>query len=163
MVSANRPSLTVSDTPVLNRMQLNQQVTSNLNWTEEIGQLMSRLPDQDPTTPEVYISIDAEVLTSTPLTDKEIVASVQRTGIDDSEDEEEETYESACVPNILPSSAMQAVACLRNFVLQQQNSQDMLRHINRLEIFVEDVTTNSHRQATITEFFTKKCLAPLLF
>ncbi|GFO20636.1 hypothetical protein PoB_004714100 [Plakobranchus ocellatus] len=99
MVSANRPSLTVSDTPVLNRMQMNQQVTSNLNWTEEIGQLMSRLPDQDPTTPEDYISIDAEVLTSAPLTDKEIVASVQRTGIDDSEDEEEETDETAFSPH----------------------------------------------------------------
>ncbi|GFN77920.1 tigger transposable element-derived protein 4-like [Plakobranchus ocellatus] len=117
---------------------------------------MSRLPDQDPTTLEDYISIDAEVLTSAPLTDEEIVASVQCRGIDDSEGEEEETDETTCVPNILPSSAMQAVACLRNFVLQQQNSQDMLRHINRLETFVEDVTTNSCRQATITEFFTKK-------
>ncbi|GFO42882.1 tigger transposable element-derived protein 6 [Plakobranchus ocellatus] len=107
---------------------------------EEIGQLLSRLLDQDPTTPEGYISVDAEVLTSAPLTDEEIVASVQRTGNDNSGGEEEETDETACVPNILPSSAMQAVACLRNF---QQNSQDMLRHINRLETFVEDITTSS--------------------
>ncbi|GFN99690.1 hypothetical protein PoB_002619600 [Plakobranchus ocellatus] len=41
---------------------------------KEIEQLMSRLPDQDLTTPEDYISIDAEVLTSAPLTDEEIVA-----------------------------------------------------------------------------------------
>ncbi|GFN80990.1 tigger transposable element-derived protein [Plakobranchus ocellatus] len=123
---------------------------------EEIRQLMSRLPDQDTTAPGDYINIDTEVLTSAPLTDEEIVASVQHTGNDDSEGEEEETDETACVSNILPSSAMQAVVCLRNFVLQQQNSQDMLRHINGFETFVEDVTTNSCRQATISEFFTKK-------
>ncbi|GFO06403.1 tigger transposable element-derived protein 4-like [Plakobranchus ocellatus] len=144
----------------LNAAEPEQQKQPEFELHEEIGQLMSRLPDQDPTTPEDYISIDAEVLTSAPLTYEEIVASLQRRGIDDSEGEEDET---ACVPNILPSSAMQAVACLRNFVLQQQKSQDMLRHINRLETFVEDVTTNSRRQAIITEFFTKNDWPLFLF
>ncbi|KAK3767650.1 hypothetical protein RRG08_007754 [Elysia crispata] len=43
-------------------------------------------------------------------------------------DDEEEAGETTYVPNILPTSSVQAVACLRNFVLQQQKSRYASAH-----------------------------------
>ena len=114
----------------------------------------SETSQEGSTTVEDYVNVDTDLITSAPLTDEEIVASVQPTGSGNASDDEEEADEATCVPNILPTSAVQAVACLRNFVLQQQNSQDMLQHITSLENFVEDIATSSRRQSTKTEFFT---------
>ena len=114
----------------------------------------SETSQEGSTTVKDYVNVDTGLKTSAPLTDKKIVASVQPTGSGNASDDEEEADEATCVPNILPTSAVQAVACLRNFVLQQQNSQDMLQHITSLENVVEDIATSSRRQSTITEFFT---------
>ena len=73
------------------------------------------------TTVEDYVNVDTDLITSAPLTYEEIVAFVQPTGSGNASDNEKEADETTCVPIIiLPTSAVQAVACLRNFVLQQQ-------------------------------------------
>ena len=91
------------------------------------------------TTVEDYVNVGTDLITTAPLTDEEIVASVQPTGSGNASDDEEEADETTCVPNVLKTSAVQAVACLRNFVLQ-------LQHITGLENFVEDIATSSRRQ-----------------
>ncbi|KAK3714567.1 hypothetical protein RRG08_020823 [Elysia crispata] len=111
----------------------------------------SETSQEGSTTVEDYVNVDTDLITSAPLTDEEIVASVQPTGSGNASDDEEEADEATC---ILPTSAVQAVACLRNFVLQQQNSQDMLQHINSLENFVDAIATSSRRQSTTIQFFT---------
>ena len=88
----------------------------------------SETPQEGSTTVEDYVNVDTDLITSAPLTDEEIVASVQPTGSGNASDDEEEADEATCVPNILPTSAVQAVACLRNFVLQQQSRYASAHH-----------------------------------
>ncbi|GFR72766.1 2-(3-amino-3-carboxypropyl)histidine synthase subunit 1 [Elysia marginata] len=109
--------------------------------TDETGLFYKCLPNRTLALKGVavddYIDVDIELITSATLSDDEIIASVQQTSLGNATDVDEETDESGCVPNILPSSTMQAVTCSRTFAMQQQDSQEMLAHIEKLSRWVQ--------------------------
>ena len=117
----------------------------------ELNQLFSQLNSDKSASLDDYLQVDNQILPTEHLTIEDII---QRVRGDQREDEEEDDKDdSEAIPQVSSKTAEEAIKTLRHYLMQQEDSNSLLKDLNKFQNFVESTSLRQRKQTTITSFF----------
>ena len=116
----------------------------------ELNQLFSQLNSDKSASLDDYLQVDSQVLRTEHLTIEDII---QRVRGDQREDEEEDKDGSEAIPQVSSKTAEEAIKTLQHYLMQQDDSNSLLKDLNKFQNFVESTSLRQRKQTTITSFF----------
>ena len=118
----------------------------------ELNQLFSQLKSDKSASLDDYLQVDIQVQPREHLTIEDII---QRVRGDQREDEEEDDKDdSEAIPQVSSKTAEEAIKkTLRHYLMQQEDSNSLLKDLNKFQNFVESTSLRQRKQTTITPFF----------
>jgi len=76
--------------------------------------------------------------------------------VDDSEADDSEADDSVELPIVNCSDAANSLEVVRSFLQQQEDSKELLKHINALDRYISLKSMDVMKQTTIDEFFNRQ-------
>ena len=120
---------------------------------DEVVQLFNKLRDlnQADCSIEEYLSVDENTESTEILSTQDIVDSIATR--EEDEATTAEVDEDEIQPKVSTKAAMDYLASLQTFLLQQENAEDLIKGLDKYCTFVHNAAVYSRKQTTITSFF----------